>query len=117
MARAGQCCQVKLSRPHIEVIASPLPGILNCAFHLGFGLDIIVIHQAAGDDAQEPSLVGLAINQLRQLHYPGYLAYDSPHHEVMNGLILQRPDNFRARRRTQNHAMARAARESLIFCK
>ena len=49
-------------------------------------LDIIVIHQAAGDDAQEPSLVGLAINQLRQLHYPGYLAYESPHHEVMNGL-------------------------------
>ena len=49
-------------------------------------LDIVVIHQAAGDDAQEPSLVGLAINQLRQLHYPGYLAYESPHHEVMNGL-------------------------------
>ena len=24
--------------------------------------------------------------QLRQLHYPGYLAYESPHHEVMNGL-------------------------------
>ena len=52
-------------------------------------LDIIVIHQAAGDDAQEPSLVGLAINQLRQLHYPGYLAYESPHHEVMHGLMLR----------------------------
>ena len=51
-------------------------------------LDIIVIHQAAGDDAQEPSLVGLAINQLRQLHYPGYLAYESPHHGVVDGLIV-----------------------------
>ena len=80
-------------------------------------LDIIVIHQAAGDDAQEPSLVGLAINQLRQLHYPGYLAYESPHHEVMNGLMLETPDNYRARRRTQNHVMARAAREGLVFCK
>ena len=80
-------------------------------------LDIIVIHQAAGNDAQEPSLVGLAINQLRQLHYPGYLAYESPHHEVMNGLMLETPDNYRAHRRTQNHVMARAAREGLVFCK
>ena len=80
-------------------------------------LDTIVIHQAAGDDAQEPSLAGLAINQLRQLHYPGYLAYESPHHEVMNGLMLETPDNYRAHRRTQNHVMARAAREGLVFCK
>ena len=80
-------------------------------------LDIIVIHQAAGDDAQEPSLVGLAINQLRQLHYPGYLAYESPHHGVMNGLMLETPEDYRARRRTQNHVMARAAREGLVFCK
>ena len=80
-------------------------------------LDIIVIHQAAGDDAQEPSLVGLAINQLRQLHYPGYLAYESPHHKVMNGLMLETPDNYRAQHRTQKHVMARAAREGLVFCK
>ena len=80
-------------------------------------LDIIVIHQAAGDDAQEPSLVGLAINQLRQLHYPGYLAYESPHHGVVDGLIVSTPEDYRARRRTQNHVMARAAREGLVFCK
>ena len=80
-------------------------------------LDIIVIHQAAGDDAQEPSLVGLAINQLRQLHYPGYLAYESPHHGVVDGLIVETPEDYRARRRTQNHVMARAAREGLVFCK
>ena len=80
-------------------------------------LDIIVIHQVAGDDAQQPNVVGLTINQLRHLHYPGYLDYDSPHHEVMHGLMLQTPDNYRARRRTQNHVMARAAREGLVFCK
>ena len=80
-------------------------------------LDIIVIHQAAGDDAQEPSLVGLAINQLRQLHYPGYLAYESPHHGVVDGLIVSTPEDYRVRRRTQNHVMARAAREGLVFCK
>ena len=80
-------------------------------------LDIIVIHQAAGDDAQQPNVVVLTINQLRHLHYPGYLDYDSPHHEVMHGLMLQTPDNYRARRRTQNHVMARAAREGLVFCK
>ena len=78
-------------------------------------LDIIVIHQVAGDDAQQPNVVGLTINQLRQLHYPGYLDYDSPHHEVMHGLMLQTPDNYRARRRTQNHVMARAAREGLVL--
>ena len=71
----------------------------------------------AGDDAQQPNVVGFTINQLRHLHYPGYLDYDSPHHEVMHGLMLQTPDNYRARRRTQNHVMARAAREGLVFCK
>ena len=55
-----------------------------------------------GDDAQEPGLVGLAINQLRQLHYQGYLAYENPYHEVVNGLMLETPDNYRAHRRTQN---------------
>ena len=54
-------------------------------------LDIIVIHQTAGDDAQEPSLVALAVNRLKQLHYPGYLNYDSPHHEVVNGLMVEIP--------------------------
>ena len=80
-------------------------------------LDIIVIHQTAGDDVQEPSAVGLAINQLRQLHYPGYLDYESPHHEVRNGLMLLTPEHYRANRRTLNHAVAQAAREGLVFCK
>ena len=47
----------------------------------------------------------------------GYLAYESPHHGVMNGLMLETPEDYRARRRTQNHVMARAAREGLVFCK
>ena len=80
-------------------------------------LDIIVIHQAAGDDAHEPSPVGLAINRLRHLHYPGHLARESPHHGVKNGLMLETPDSYRTHRRTQNHVMARAAREGLVFCK
>ena len=80
-------------------------------------LDIIVIHQTADDNSQERSVVGLAVNRLRQLHYPGYLAYESPHHEVIHGLMLETPDNYRAHRRTQNHVMARAAREGLVFCK
>ena len=80
-------------------------------------LDIIVIHQIADDNSQERSVVGLAVKRLRQLHYPGYLAYESPHHEVIHGLMLQTPDDYRAHRRTLNHVMARAAREGLVFCK
>ena len=39
MMRSGQRCQVKLSRPHVEV-SPPGPQVLfKCAFHLGFGLD------------------------------------------------------------------------------
>ena len=78
-------------------------------------LDIIVIHQTADDNSQERSVVGLAVKRLRQLHYPGYLAYESPHHEVIHGLMLETPDNYRAHRRTQNHVMARAAREGLVL--
>ena len=65
-------------------------------------LDIIVIHQTADDNSQERSAVGLAVKRLRQLHYPCYLAYESPHHEVIHGLMLQTPDNYRAHRRAPN---------------
>ena len=80
-------------------------------------LDIIVIHQGVGDEGDERKVVGHAMDRLREIHYPGYLAYESPHHGVMTGLMLETPDNYRAHRRTQNHVMARAAREGLVFCK
>ena len=38
MMRAGQRCQVKLSRPHVEIIRPPSPVFFKCAFYLGLGL-------------------------------------------------------------------------------
>ena len=80
-------------------------------------LDIIVIHQGVGDEEDERKVVGLAMDRLREIHYPGYLAYESPHHGVVDGLIVETPEGYCVHRRTQNHVMARAAREGLVFCK
>ena len=43
-------------------------------------LDIIVIHQGVGDEGEERTVVDHAMDRLREIHYPGYLAYESPHH-------------------------------------
>ena len=80
-------------------------------------LDIIVIHQGVGDEGDERKVVGHAMDRLREIHYPGYLACESPHHGVVDGLIVETPEGYRVHRRTQNHVMARAAREGLVLCK
>ena len=55
-------------------------------------LDIIVIHQPAGDEGKERTIVGNAMDRLREIHYPGYLAYESPHHGVVGGLMVETPE-------------------------
>ena len=80
-------------------------------------LDIIVIHQGAGDEGEERAAVSHAMDRLRELHYPGYLDYESPHHGVVDGLMLETQEDYRAHRRTLNHVMARAAREGRVFCR
>ena len=80
-------------------------------------LDIIVVHQGAGDEGEERAAVGHAMDRLRELHYPGHLDYESPHRGVVDGLIVETPEDYRAHRRTLNHVMARAAREGLVFCR
>ena len=80
-------------------------------------LDLIVIHQRAGDVEEGRSIVGQALGRLREFHYPGYLEYESPHHGVVDGLMVETPEDYRAHRRTLNHVMARDAREGLVFCK
>ena len=80
-------------------------------------LDIIVVHQRAGDEGEERAVVGHDVDRLRELHYPGYLDYESPHHGVVDGLMLETPEDHRAHRRTLNHVMARGAREGLVFCR
>ena len=80
-------------------------------------LDIIVVHHGAGDEREERAAVGHAMDRLRELHYPGHLDYESPHRGVVDGLIVETPEDYRAHRRTLNHVMARAAREGLVFCR
>ena len=75
-------------------------------------LDIILIHQGVSDEGDERKVVGLVMDRIRELHYPGYLAYESPHHGVVDGLIVETPEGYRVHRRTKNHVMARAAREA-----
>ena len=54
-------------------------------------LDIIVVHQGAGDEGEERAAVGHAMDRLRELHYPGHLDYESPHRGVVDGLIVETP--------------------------
>ena len=77
-------------------------------------LDMIVVHHAADNDDRGKTL-GRIVAEIRERHYPGHGEYESPHHGVKDGLMVETPDNYYARRRTLNHVIARAAREGLIF--
>ena len=84
MVRAGQRCQVKLSRPHIEV--SPPPrrqASFKCAFHLGFGL--VDQHLPLGRFRQSDALVRLTDREVdaaafEQVYgaFQGFHAYFAP---------------------------------------
>ena len=78
-------------------------------------LDLIVVHPAADDDDDRRKAFGRDLADLRERHYPGHVEYDSPHHGVLDGLMLETPQNYHAGRRTLNHVIARAAREGRIF--
>ena len=75
-------------------------------------LDLIVVHSAADDHRKA---LGQALADLRERHYPGYRDYDSPHHGVADGLMIETPRNYHSGRRTLNHVIARAAREGRVF--
>ena len=77
-------------------------------------LDMIIIYDDADDDDRRKAL-GRALADLKERHYPGYRDHNSPHHGVMNGVMIETPQNYRAGRRTLNHVIARAAREGRIF--
>ena len=79
-------------------------------------LDMIIIQYGADDDDHR-NAVGQVLADLRERHYPGYRDYDSPHHGVADGLMIETPRNYRTHRRTLNHVIARAAREGRIFTK
>ena len=78
-------------------------------------LDLIIVHGAGDDDDDRREALGRAVVEIRERHYPGHGEYDSPHHGVKDGLMVETPQNYRARRRTLNHVIARAAREGRIF--
>ena len=78
-------------------------------------LDVIVVHPAANDEDDRRKAVGRVLVDLKERHYPGYLEYDSPHHGVADGLMVETLDNYHAHRRTLNHVIARASREGRIF--
>ena len=78
-------------------------------------LDMIVVHPVAEEEDDRRKAFGRAVVDLRERHYPGHAEYDSPHHGVADGLMVETPDNYHAGRRTLNHVIARAAREGRIF--
>ena len=80
-------------------------------------LDLIIIHPAAGDEDDRRKVLGRALLEIRERHYPGHGDYDIPHHGVADGLMVETPQNYHASRRTLNHVIARAAREGRIFTK
>ena len=76
---------------------------------------MIIIHGAADGDDRRKTPSGRALAELKERHYPGYRDYDSPHHGVAGGLMIETPENYHAHRRTLNHVIARAAREGRVF--
>ena len=78
-------------------------------------LDLIIVHPAAGDEDDRRKVLGRVLAELRERHYPGHVEYDSPHHGVADGLMVETPQHYHAGRRTRNHVIARAAREGRIF--
>ena len=78
-------------------------------------LDLIIIHPAADDEDDRRKVLGRVLAELREFHYPGHVEYDSPHHGVADGLMVETPQHYHAGRRTLNHVIARAAREGCIF--
>ena len=77
-------------------------------------LDMIIIHDAS-DSADGREAFRQALVDLKERHYPGHDEYDSPHHGVADGLMVETPQHYHAHRRTRNHVIARAAREGRIF--
>ena len=80
-------------------------------------LDMIIVHPAADDEDDRRKVLGRILAELRERHYPGHVEYDSPHHGVADGLMIETPQHYHAGRRTLNHVIARAAREDRIFTK
>ena len=78
-------------------------------------LDMILIYDDANDGDDRRKTLGKALAGLRERHYPGYCDYDSPHHGVMDGVMIETPQNYHAYRRTLNHVIARATREGRVF--
>ena len=78
-------------------------------------LDLIIVHPAAGDEDDRRKVLRRVLAELRERHYPGHVEYDSPHHGVADGLMVETPQHYHAGRRTLNHVIARAAREGRIF--
>ena len=77
-------------------------------------LDMIIVHSAAAADDRR-KVLGRALAELRERHYPGYRDHASPHYGVKDGQMVKTPAEYIAGRRTLNHVVARAVREGLIF--
>ena len=78
-------------------------------------LDMIIVHPAAAAADDRRKVLGRVLAELRERHYPGHGDYDSPHHGVADGLMIETSQHYHACRRTLNHVIARAAREGRIF--
>ena len=78
-------------------------------------LDLIVVHPVADQEDDRRKALGQVLADLKERHYPGYCDYDSPHHGVVDGVMIETPGNYHAHRRTLNHVVARAAREGSVF--
>ena len=78
-------------------------------------LDMIIVHPAADAEDERRKVLARVLAELRQFHYPGHVEYDSPHHGVADGLMVETPQHYHPGRRTLNHVIARAAREGRIF--
>lgn len=59
-------------------------------------LDMIIIHPTTDLQDNRRKVLGRVLSEIRERHYPGHGEYDSPHHGVTDGLIVESPENYQA---------------------
>ena len=80
-------------------------------------LDILIILEDGADEEETRRAARAALHILKERHYPGYMDYHHPDHEISHGEIIVSMDYFLTHRCTLNHVMAQAACQGRIFPK
>ena len=78
-------------------------------------MNSIIILEDSDDGEETERAVRMALAELKERLYPGYLDRNHPDHEVEHGHIVVSMEYFLTHRRTLNDPMSQASRQGRIF--